>query len=130
VSRALGIPKNKWDTSPGINLPERPPPGNGGFDLEDVTHYHEKFGRDPVYHQGQDGIAGAIGKIFTDMGVSYTDNISLNLAQKKQLVRRLCHLYQHDVRYKHLQAWPATRDWLKRQLPDLPIPDSVPAVLD
>ena len=37
-----------------------------------------------------------------------------------------CHLYQHDVRYRHLQAWPATRDWLRKNVsPSLDVPDSV-----
>jgi hypothetical protein len=134
VSSALGIPekapdgKNIWDTSPSINLPERPPPENGGFDAEDVEHYRQKFGRDPVYHQGTDGngIAQAIGKIFTDMGVPYKEGVSLSIAQKDEMIRRLCHLYQHDVRYRHLQAWPATRDWLRKHVhPSLDVPDLV-----
>jgi hypothetical protein len=131
VSEALGIPESQWDTSPGINLPERPPPANGGFDASDVEHYFKKFGHYPVYHQGRpDGIAVAIEDIFKkEMNIPYRKVLPDD--QKQELVDRLCHLYTYDTRYKDLQLWPATRDWLKKNVPSgCVIPDSVPAVLN
>ncbi|MFO1482659.1 MAG: polymorphic toxin-type HINT domain-containing protein [Verrucomicrobiaceae bacterium] len=135
VSRALAIPEKSpdgsidiWNTSPSINLPERL--GGAGFDDSDMQHYLEKYGHKPVFHQGEDGIAGAIEKIFTDMNMPHDGSIAFTPTQKQELVVRLCHLYTHDGRYSHLQAWPATRDWLRRHVQGVSIPDSVPTVLD
>ena len=92
---------------------------------DDVQHYKEKCGRDPVYHKGPNGIKEAIDQVFKDMDIPDDGSVLLTVAQKSELVESLCRLYQHDSRFSHLKLWPVTRDWLLKNT-SIAIPNSVP----
>lgn len=122
ISRALGITTNTvYDTSPAINLPTRINGGYKSMASDELIRYREKFGRDPVTHRGPNGIKEAIDGIFD--GNQWANEVTLAPAQQQQLLNELRVLYAQDARFAHLKLWPPTRDWLKRQLPTMTIPN-------
>jgi hypothetical protein len=120
ISRALGMEdKAARDTSPAINLPR----SAEILSPQQLADYQAKFGRNPVFHQGPDGIKTAIDKIFRDNQFPYQQ--TLTPAQQQTLINELHSLYAQDSRFMHLKLWPATRDWLKAHFSggSLNIPD-------
>lgn len=119
ISRALGVPEGKVDSSPAINLPRSKDKMSGDFEEE----YAKKFDKEkPVYHQGPGGLVEKIDQIFTELG--YPPKSSpLNLLpnEKKSMIDKLKKLYTLEEPAKHLNAWPATRDWLEANVDDLDI---------
>jgi hypothetical protein len=113
VSYALGIPLTARDTSPSIALPKHP----RNLTPDEVTDYIADYGHPPIYHQGPDGIKTAIDAEFRAMTLNPTaSDFSLGIPAKNELLERMHKLYTQDARFKDLQGWPATRDWLRNQL--------------
>jgi hypothetical protein len=105
ISEAVGLPPGVWDDSPGIALPARP--GTSQFD---AVAYKQKFGHDPIYHQGMGGIKGEIDKIMTGMQGELVTDVA-----KQALLNTVRDLYTRPP-YDKVNMWPVTRDWLRKQL--------------
>lgn len=106
-----------------IDLPERPG-GNAGFTDADIAHYRDKFGHDPVYHRGPDGIKEAIDQVFRDMNKSPISPGVFSFEETVDFLNRFKFLYSESPRVGQLDLWPVTRDWLRTQLgPTIPVPD-------
>ena len=118
ISKALGVDagnKALLESSPAINLPRNEKLWAGKTADIDV------FDGPIVYHQGPNGIARAIGEIFERNG--FLPKTVLNPGQQQILLTELRDLYVKDPRFKHLNAWSASRDWLRNKFPHIPIPN-------
>ncbi len=123
VSKALGMSEDAVladgtkliDSTPAINLPRRASLWTDTKEIADVFP-----GKKVVFHQGPDSLTEAIGDAFEGIGLSrnYSGG-RLPSAQQKQLILRLKNIYAEDARFKHLNAWPATRDWMASNFPDM-----------
>lgn len=118
ISKALGVDAGNTallESSPAINLPRNEKLWAGKTADIDV------FDGPIVYHQGPNGIARAIGEIFERNG--FLPKTVLNPGQQQILLTELRDLYVKDPRFKHLNAWSASRDWLRNKFPHIPIPN-------
>ena len=114
VSSALGINlKSVQDTSPGLALPSRASKWANTSDIAGV------FDGPVVFHQGPGSIAEAIGDAFATMGLprNYSGG-ALSPTAQRTLVDHMKHLYHVEPKFKHLNAWGATRDWLAANVTD------------
>ena len=97
---------------------------------EDVVKYKENFGFDPVAHQGRNpdgpamGIAPAIEDMMKDLNIPQRAR-NVSEVKNQALILELRKLYSENSKFKHLNCWPAVRDWLHKNLKDtnLVIPD-------
>lgn len=94
------------------------------MDGVDVAEYLKRMGHEPVPHRGvypdgDLGIAEAIAELMKKNKIPANADLTkmtFGLDQRQALVNGLKALYTNDERYKHLQAWPVIRDYLKREL--------------
>jgi hypothetical protein len=108
ISKALGLPDGVWNKCPGIALPT-----NHGVPGFNPTEYLQKFGHPPIYHKTSGSVKGIADEITNIMagtnGPLQTDG------EKKALLGKLRALYLKEP-YKNANMWPATRDWLRKEL--------------